>query len=129
MKKTKLIVLMSILSMMMVLCLGGCGKSAAGADSPVVGTWTLAGGESQGITIDAEALGAAMGEEGASMSFEFKKDGSLAGSFMGETAEGTWKDADGVITMTFNGDSMDGKIVDGQLHMEADGTTLFFEKK
>ena len=128
MKKTKLIVLMSILSVMMVLSLGGCGKSATGTDSPVVGTWTLVGGESEGIKIDADAISAAMGDE-ADMSFEFKKDGTFTGDFMGETADGTWKEAGDKVTMTIDGESMDGTIIDGQFQMESEGTTLFFDKK
>lgn len=122
MKQVKSMVLMSILSVMMVLCLSGCGKSA------VVGNWSLAGGESEGVKIDTAALKESLGLE-LDMSFEFKQDGTFTGVFMGESSEGTWQEAEGKITATIDGESIECSIVENQLHMDMDGSTLIFEKK
>ena len=121
MKKLRSIVVMSLLAVVMVVCLAGCGKS-------IEGNWKFVSAEAQGMTIDATMMKEALGLD-MDLGFEFKKDGTFTGNFMGETMSGTWKANGDKYIASADGDDIECSIVDGKLHMEADGSKLIFEKK
>ncbi len=125
MKKMRLIALISILSMMMVFGLVGCGDaSSANSNSPVVGTWNIVGA----VVGEEEIILADMGME-MEMTLDFKADGTFSGVVFGEEGSGKWR-TEGDKYIVEEGDTkLECTIKDEKLYMTMDGDTVFFEKE
>ncbi|MDO4483354.1 MAG: hypothetical protein Q4C54_02620 [Clostridia bacterium] len=102
-----------LLAVMMLLC------TVAAVAEGVPGVWYL-------NTISASGAAMNPGDLGMEMSFDLKEDGTGAATVMGESADCSWAEADGKVTVTI-GDSVQEFTVDGDtLVMEEEGTSLIF---
>ena len=111
----------------LALCLAlvGCGGgSKADPKKAFIGTWELT--EISGATEDDMALLKAFG---MTVEAAFAEDGTFKLGMFGENLEGTWnaKSAD-KITLTVEGDSLEGTLKDGKLNFTIDGDGMTFKK-
>ncbi len=124
--KTKMKVF-ALIAGALALCLAlvGCGGSSkADPKKAFVGTWELT--EISGATEDDMALLKAFG---MAVEAALAEDGTFKMGMFGENLEGTWeaKSAE-KITLTIEGESLEGTLKDGKLNFTIDGDGMTFKK-
>lgn len=119
---------LSLLSILIVLSFALVACGSKGTASKLDGTtWNLSGGkeEASGIEVTADQM-AALGME--EFKFEFKKGGVATVTFAGESADGKFTEKDNEVTITADGESITGTLEDNKLTISQDGMALYFEK-
>lgn len=115
MKRTMKVLLSALLIVSLIACLAACGSKGPS------GTYTLASMESEGMTLDAEALKSF----GMEASITFNSDGTGSIDLMGQSEEFTWK---GNKITSSDGEEITFQFSGGTITMEEDGAKMVFEK-
>ena len=103
-----------------ILLLAGC------AGSGLKGTWKLESMEQDGVLVEGTELEAVYG---GSIEYVFEADGKITVKMMGQEAEGTWEEADDVVTVTYNGLTSELKKDGKELILEKNGVTYRIVKQ
>lgn len=88
------------------------------------GFWRLASMTSGGQTAEGDMLTVL----GIVLTFELREDGTAWGDNGTNPAEGTWTEADGLLTVTIDGDDMTFRLREGMLVTEGDSVTMTFTR-
>ena len=126
MKKTLALILAVCLCLLLA-----APASAAGDQSPFVGSWKLYAQEGAAPMTHEELLSmAAMGFDMAnSMIFTFRGDGTMTVNVFGETADGEWTDnGDGTGSFGMEGEFFPMTVMDGFLRLDMGGSVGVFEQ-
>lgn len=124
MKKSLTTVLVAVLCIALSVSLSAC--SATGSESTSAsGTVEVAGDwEVVAIKDGAETLtGDTLAMIGQGTTFGFKDDGSCFADTDGNVVNGTWKTSGDKITMTFDGEKLEGTVKPGNIEIDG-GMTL-----
>lgn len=110
-------------------CSGGSGQGDGQIESNFQGSWKLSGMSEGGQTYSQEDI-KLIEQMGGSCSLTLNEDKTCDFEFFGETESGTWsaKDAS-TCTISVSNSSTDCTLKDGQLVLEADGSSLTFTKQ
>lgn len=130
MKKLKFLIVAACVAAVCFV-LAGCGGNGGGggdASTEIVGTWELSGGMNGDTPISSEELEAAK-QLGMNITFTFSDDGSVVGEMYGEQYSGTWEAVDAsTVDITFNGQTQQGTLANGELSITAGDETMTFKK-
>ena len=114
-----------LLALMLVFALCACG-----GDDPNAGTYYLTSAEISGITLSAEDLSSAMGEDAGAYYIELKGNGTFTGDTGAGLGSGEWSLDGTELTITESGYEMYGTLENGvlTLYEPNSGVTFYFEK-
>jgi hypothetical protein len=116
----KKLALLLALVMICATMLTACGEKS---DPDFDGTsWDLTELVTEGMTIDAEQIEAT----GYSMTFEFKKGGTVTGGNLGEAK---WEHDGDTLSITADGETIDCKIDGDKFTLEMEGMKMVFTKQ
>ena len=123
--KKILTIAMSLLLVAGVLV--GCGsKEAPAAEEKggISGKYSLTSAEAAGVEMDVDMAATTFGE----MTFDFKGEGKVEVSIMGQSAEGTYTEEGSAIKVDFGGQGFTFELKDGVLQLDQEGAILKFTK-
>lgn len=112
------------------VCIAGCGGDGSSADpaSNFIGSWAIVEMVEDGETMGAEEL-KLMEDMGITIQLVLAEDKTASFDVFGEKLEGSWEAKDAsTCALTFEGNTLEGKLADGKLTMEQDGTKMVWEK-
>lgn len=122
-------IVLVLMACMLAACftLVGCGGGGGAAD--FVGDWKLTEMVEDGEAMSGDDL-ELMEEMGLTFGLTINDDGSAVIDMFGETLDGTWEAAgDSAVDLTFEGETLQAKMVDGKVVLEEGGSKMVFSKK
>lgn len=127
-KKSLFILLACCFALCMAMALGGCGDSKADYSKNFTGDWEISSMVDDEEDIDADTLGL-MKAMGFNCTLTLKEDKTASMDVFGDASEGTWEPKSASeCSVTFEGDSMNGKLDGEKLTFTDDTSTLVFVK-
>ena len=127
MKTAKKIGVVLVCALALCFALAGCGSSTDQYKKNFQGNWELSGLIESGTVYDESDL-SILKDSGMKVALSLNEDKTMSLNYFGESADGNWEPKDeSTVTLKVLDNSIDGKLSDGVLSIEVDGSTMQFK--